>query len=242
MAIKGGHIGWLSAAVAGAALALSPAVGAAADLMAVRSAKPVSLNNLGSIGSFTPATQDPRLSSAYASAIMSGSRKTFRFTPTSGSTSGRRSITVLVRAGDDMPVRMDRTLPSVGITPVAFNLNVSRGWRKFALPDSVGRKALDPIPVETPAAARSFSLDQGNKKQRFSTNVLVDSKGDLGAATPTLDDDKSYSVEVGSSYSLSRNLNVTAGMKYSGRVNRLTPITGDRPDAQALYLGTVFKF
>lgn len=140
-----------------------------------------------------------------------------------------------------MPVHMDRTLPSVGITPVAFNLNVSRGWRKFALPDSVGRKALDPIPVETPASVRNFSLDQGKKKQRFSTNVLIDSK-DVGAAAPTLGDDKSYSVEVGSSYSLSRNLNVTAGMKYSGRVNRLAPITGDRPDAQALYLGTVFKF
>ena len=242
MAIKGGHLAWAGAAIAATTLALSPAMGAATDLMAVRIANPVSLGSLGSIGSFTPATKDPRLSAAYASAVLSGSHKTFRFTPTSGSMSGRRSITVLVRANDDLPVRAERTLPSVGIEPVAFNLNASRGWRKFSLPDSVGRKALDPIPTETVAAANSFSLDQGKKKQRFSTNVVVDAKNDVGVGAPVLGNEKPYSVEVGSSYSLSRNLNVTAGLRYNGRVNRLAPITDERQDSQALYLGTVFKF
>jgi hypothetical protein len=239
MTSKGGYLGWAVAAAAGVTLVLSPAVGAAADLIAVRSSNPVSLGSLGSIGSFTPATKDPRLSAAYASAVLNGGRKTFRFTPTSGSTSGRRSITVLVRAEDDVPVRMERTIPSVGITPVAFNLNVARGWRKFALPDSVGRAAIDPIPVEAPIATRSFSLEQG--KKRFSTNVLVDSKSDVGASSASVDE-KAYSLQVGSSYSLSRNLNVTAGMRYSGRVSRLAPIADDRKDAQAVYLGTIFKF
>lgn len=241
MSVKVGHSGWAVAAMAGATLVLTPAMGAATDLIAIRSSNPVSLGSLGSIGSFTPATKDSRLSAAYASAIMNGSGKNFRFTPTSGSTSGRRSITVLVRAEDDVPVRIERTIPSVGITPVAFNLNVSRGWRKFALPDSVGRVELDPIPVETPAAARKFSLEQ-NKKTRFSTNILVDNKSDMSAAPAALGEEKSYSVEVGSSYSLSRNLNVTAGMRYNGRVSRLAPITNDRQDAQAVYLGTIFKF
>lgn len=242
MAIKGGHLAWSGAAIAAMTLALSPAMGTATDLMAARIANPVSLGSLGSIGSFTPATKDPVLSAAYASAVMSGSRKSFRFTPTSGSMSGRRSITVLVRANDDLPIRMERTLPSVGIEPVAFNLNASGGWRKFALPDSVGRKAIDPIPAETAAAARNFSLDQGKKKQRFSTNVVVDAKNDAGIGASALGNEKPYSVEVGSSYSLSRNLNVTAGLRYNGRVNRLAPITDERQDSQALYLGTVFKF
>lgn len=243
MKIQGGYLASIGAALASATLAFSPAMGAATDLLALRSSKPVSLGSLGSIGSFTPATTDPRLSAAYASAVMSGNRRTFRFTPTSGSMSGRRSITVLVRAGgDELPVRTERTLPTVGITPVAFNLNVARGWRKFALPDSVGRKALDPIPLETPSAVRNFSLDQSKKKQRFSTSVLVENKDELGTGTAAIDNGKSYSVDVGSSYSLSRNLNVTAGMRYNGRVSRLAPVTDDRKDAQALYLGTVFKF
>ena len=242
MVSKGGYLGWMGAAVAGVTIALSPAMGAASDLIAARNLNPVSLGSLGSIGSFTPATKDPRLSAAYASAVMNGSGKSFRFTPSSGSMSGRRSITVLVRADDGLPVRTDRTLPSVGITPVAFNLNVSRGWRKFALPDSVGRKALDPIPMETPSAARNFSLDQGKKKQRFSTNVLIDDKNEVGTTAVTLGAEKNYSVDVGSSYSLSRNVNVTAGVRYNGRANRLAPVTDDRQDAQALYLGTIFKF
>lgn len=242
MKIKGGYLASIGAALAGATLAFSPAMGAATDLLALRSSKPVSLGSLGSIGSFTPATKDPRLSAAYASAVMNGGHRTFRFTPTSGSMSGRRSITVLVRAGDDVPVRTERTLPTVGITPVAFNLNVSGGWRKFALPDSVGRKALDPIPVETSSAARNFSLDQTKKKQRFSTNLLIENKAEAGTGAATIEADKGYSVDVGSSYSLSRNLNVTAGMRYNGRVSRLSPLTDERQDAQALYLGTIFKF
>ena len=31
-----------------------------------------------------------------------------------------------------------------GVAPLAFNLDTSRGWRKFAIPDAVGSKALDP--------------------------------------------------------------------------------------------------
>lgn len=228
-------------AFAVAGLALSPAFGAASDLMKMRAANPVSLEKLGSISSFTPATHDDRLASAYAKAAIDRSGKTFRFTPTSGSMSGRRSITVLVRAGDAQDDRADRTVPVLSITPVAFNLNGARGWRKFALPDSVGRKELDPVPVETLASAKGFALEQ-NKKTRFSTDVLIDSKRDLGTAPQTLAGEKTYSVDLASSYSLSRNLNVTAGVRYRGPISRLAPMTDERQDSQAVYLGTVFKF
>lgn len=233
---------WACAGVAFAAVgvALSPAIGAAGNLGGLRADNPVSLHALGSISSFTPTTSDARLAAAYAKAGLNASRKSFRFTPTSGSMSGRRSITVLVRAGDE-PVRMERTLPQLSITPVAFNLDVSRGWRKFALPDSVGRKELDPVSTELVAGAKGFSLDQP-KKTRFSTNVLVDAKRDVGTAPQTLAGESSYSVDLASSYSLTRNVNVTAGVRYRGPINRLTPITDDRQDSQALYLGTVFKF
>jgi hypothetical protein len=240
MARKAAYIALGGAALAALGLAVSPAFGSAASLLTMRQQNPVSLGALGSISSFTPTTKDPRLAAAYAKAALGADRMSFRFTPTSGSMSGRRSITVLVRAGDN-PVRVNRTLSPIGITPVAFNLDVSRGWRKFALPDSVGRKELDPLPVETMASAKGFSLE--GKKTRFSTNVLVDAKRDLGSTPSALTGDKNYSVDLASSYSLTKNLNVTAGVRYRGaNTARLAPLTDERQDNQAVYLGTVFKF
>ncbi|PZU58280.1 MAG: hypothetical protein DI547_10875 [Sphingobium sp.] len=237
-----GHIALTGAAIAAVGLALSPAIGSRANLPEMRANNPVSLVALGSISSFTPTTKDPRLAAAYAKAALGAGHTNFRFTPTSGSLIGQRSVTVLVRAdGKVGTVRTDRTIPAVGITPVAFSLDVAPSWRKFALAESVGRKELDPIAADTLNSAKGFSLEKP-KKTRFSTTVQA-SEGhhDLSASTSSLAD-RNYSIDVGSSYSLTRNLNVTAGVRYSGANARLAPLTDDRQDSQAVYLGTVFKF
>lgn len=238
---KRGQLTLAGSAIAVAGFVLSPAIGAVGNLVDIRAEAPVSLGALGSISSFTPTTKDPRLAAAYAKIALGASRKSFRFTPTSGSISGQRSVTVMVRA-DDEGVATNRTLPSVSITPVAFSLNVSRGWRKFALPESMGHKELDPVPVEPIAVAKNFSLSQ-SKKDRFSTKVLVENRRDEGAVEHNAAGDKDYTLGLASSYSLTRNLNVTAGVRYnSGSGVRLAPMTDDRQDNQAVYLGTVFKF
>lgn len=222
-------------------LALSPAFGAGNGLLRLRASTPVSLGELGTISSFTPAVNDARLSSAYARAVLTRSGKSFRFTPTSGSMSGRRSITVLVRAvgslGDE-----ERAAGTPGVTPLAFSLDAQRsGWRQLALPESTGRKPLDPVMFDLPAA-RSFSLESKDRS-RLSTSVLLDTRRETGPASDaTLANESKYSLNVASSYSLTRNLNVTAGVRYAGRDNRLIPMTDQRQDDQAVYLGTVFKF
>lgn len=216
---------------------LSPAPGAVDSLLRLRAVNPVSLGELGSIASFTPSTQDKRLAAAYARAVLSRSSKSFRFTPTSGSLSGRRSITVLVRApGQEAE---DRGETPVRIAPLAFNLDASRGWRKFALPDSVGRKQLDPVVADL-APVRGYTAPP--ERSRLKASVELEARADVGTAPQTLAGERKYSVEVGSSYSLTRNLNVTAGVRYAGPDNRLAPITDQRQDNQAVYLGTVFKF
>jgi len=241
MRVKRGYLALAGAAVAVAGFMLSPAIGAATDLVRLRTEMPVSLGALGSISSFTPTTKDPRLAAAYARIAATASRQNFRFTPTSGSLSGQRSVTVMVRADNDR-VAVTRTLTAVDIKPVAFSLNATHNWRKFALPDSVGHKALDPVPVETMVDAKNFSFDQG-KKDRFSTKVLIESRRDPATAVRNPNADKDYSLDLASSYSLTRNLNVTAGVRYNNSVaGRLTPMTDDRQDNQAVYLGTVFKF
>ncbi|WP_375194538.1 hypothetical protein [Sphingobium sp.] len=244
MRLKRGHIALAGSAIAAAGFMLSPALGAATDLVRLRSEVPVSLGALGSISSFTPTTKDPRLAAAYAKIAASAGRQNFRFTPTSGSMSGQRSVTVMVRAADlNDRVAVNRTLDPIGIAPVAFSLNSAHNWRKFALPEAVGRKELDPVPVEM-AGAKNFSLDRDKDgKDRFSTKVLIESRREPAATVRNPSADKDYSLDLASSYSLTRNLNVTAGIRYNNSfAGRLTPMTDDRQDAQAVYLGTVFKF
>jgi hypothetical protein len=240
MRVRTGHFALAGAAIAVAGFVLSPAIGAATSL--VRAEEPVSLGALGSISSFTPTTKDPRLAAAYAKIAASASRQGLRFTPTSGSLSGERAVTVMVRAGGDDRVIASRTLKPIDITPVAFSLNGAQGWRKFALPEALGRKALDPVPVETIADAKNFSLED-SRKDRFSTKMLIESRRDAAATLRNPSSEKDYSLDLASSYSLTRNLNVTAGVRYNNSVaGRLTPMTDDRQDSQAVYLGTIFKF
>src|SRR3546814_4694349 len=94
MRLRRGYVLWSGTALAVAAFALSPAIGAVADLVSgSRDSQGVSLRDLGSIGSFTPANADPRLAASYAKAV-SQSNHTFRFTPPSGSMTGTRSVPV----------------------------------------------------------------------------------------------------------------------------------------------------
>ena len=242
MRVKRGHLALAGAATAVAGFMLSPAFGAATSLVSMHAESPVSLGALGSISSFTPTTKDPRLAAAYAKIAASAGRQNFRFTPTSGSLSGQRSVTVMVRAADLDRVASNRSVTPVNIAPVSFSLNGDHGWRKFALPENTGRKALDPVPVETMVDAKNFSLDDG-KKDRFSTKVLLESRREPTATVRNPSADKDYSLDLASSYSLTRNLNVTAGIRYNNSVaGRLTPMTDERQDNQAVYLGTIFKF
>lgn len=228
--------------LAAAAAAAAPLVGSAGDMARLRALAPVSLDKLGSISSFTPTIRDPKLSSAYTQAALNSSGKNFRFTPTSGSMSGRRSITVLVRA-DSMVSRRpaERSAGALGIAPLAFNLDASRGWRKFALPETMGRKPLDPVSTDL-EGVQNFSLNRGAATHsRLKANVQLENRHDVGA-TSTMTGERQYSVDVASSYSLTRNLNVTAGVRYAGPDTRLVPLTDQRQDNQAVYVGTIFKF
>jgi hypothetical protein len=244
MGVKRGHLVGTGAALAVAGFMLSPAFGAATDLARLRGDVPTSVGALGSIASFTPTIKDPRLAAAYAKIAASASQRGFRFTPTSGSLSGQRSVTVMVRATDDDRAVVHGAVDTVDIKPVAFSLNGAHNWRKFALPDTVGRKALDPVAVETMVDAKNFSLNDG-KKDRFSTKMMIENRREPGVAATVRNPsaDKDYSLDLAGSYSLTRNLNVTAGVRYNNSVaGRLTPMTDDRQDSQAVYLGTIFKF
>ncbi len=222
-------------------LALSPALGRAGLALSGAEAV-VSLSALGSIGSFTPVTSDQRLARAYASAAAGARSHGFRFTPTVGALSGR-SITIVVRAPSDERLRGGRSgnaANALGLGPVAYNLGSARGLNRFMteVAGSVPEAAEPLVPASALVLPKSFSLE---KPKRLSTSVALE-PGKGGAGSLPLVTDNGYAVDLASSYALTRNLAVTAGVRYKGSQYRLGPITDDAQDSQAVYVGTSFKF
>jgi len=225
-----------------ALLALSPALSAVRGGQKILQQAKVSLRILGSIGSFTPVTRDERLARAYADAVRESQTRGFRFTPASGTTSGERTLTVLSRATSEENANK-RPLPGLGVAPVAFSLG--KNTDRIA-GDNVpaGINDLKPIVENVQMPKTNFTLQPD--RNRFSTNFQVEAR-DQTATGPTnsssLGQEKSYSVDLSSSYSLTRHLDVQAGVRYRGPDNRLAaPLTDQAKDSQAVYVGTKLKF
>ena len=230
-------------------IALSPALSAAISGHRPPDQNKVSLRILGSIGSFTPVTRDERLAKAYADAARESQNRSFRFTPASGSASGDRSLTVLVRAGGDDPAVKHGQTANLGLAPVAYSLGKAKGLDGFAVGGVDAPKEpkeLSPITESVQMPSANFALQQQSKPSRFSTNLQLESRA-VTATAPTnsasLGQEKSYTVDLSSSYALTRHLDVQAGLRYRGPENRLSPaLTDQAQDSQAVYVGTKFKF
>ena len=72
--------------------------------------------------------------------------------------------------------------------------------------------------------------------------MRLDSRSLPGSSERALDPDRAYSVDVTGSYRLSRNVDLTAGVRLQRENDRLAPLTDDRRDSQAVYVGTQFRF
>lgn len=200
---------------------------------------------------FLPATVDPRLSRSIAVRTLSKG-KTFRFTPAGSSARADRSVTVAVRV-DAAAARTIRVMApriaavdvpdgasALRIAPTAYSLGTTRGYRSFAqntatVPTHSGVDIPDLASFRPSAGAR-------NTPSRFSPRIALDEKQNTGRSPRTFDGDANESVDVGGSYRLSRNLNVTAGVRYQTERDRLVPLTDGRQDSQAVYVGTQFRF
>ncbi len=192
------------------------------------------------IGTFTPAAADPRLAAILARSGLPEAG--FRFTP-SESNRGGRAVTVAVRARSTRTAALASrndviAAAPVSLAPIAYNLGVSVGWKRFAVAGDVTRVELAAQPGSTERADLGVSYS-GN---RVSGRVQAAAERPL-ANTPVLIGDKpSYSIDVGGSYSLTRNLDVTAGVRYKSEQDRLPKTTDNRRDSQAVYVGTAFRF
>jgi len=228
----------LVAAVAAAGLMLSPAF---ATTSGKKRPAPVSLS-FDTLSSFTPANADPKLAAALAGKSLS--LTDFKFTPAPAK--GRPSqVRVAIRARATTPAQAaiaQASAPTAAVnalTPSSYNLGVAVGWRRFAVAGDVSKvKAADPAlgGRESAVVGVSYSLS------RFTGRVAVGADKSDGHALPALRRGDTYSLDVGGSYSLSRRVAVTGGVRYNVERDRLSALRDDRRDSQAVYVGTAFKF
>lgn len=189
---------------------------------------------------FTPASADPRLAAAF-SGRASTALGDFKFTPAAAK--GRPSqVRVAIRAQATSPTQLasnSSASPVNALAPVSYNLGVAVGWRRFAIAGDVAKSQSAGSPVDSRESAIvgvSYSLP------RFTGRVAVSADRSKGTAAPALRDPDNYALDVGGSYSLTRRLSVTGGVRYKVERDRLSALNDDRIDSKAVYVGTAFKF
>lgn len=254
MTIKATRWTWKAAGLAALALAV-PSVGLA--FSTGFDSQPVSLSARGGLGSFTPASVDPRLASSLKFSALRDGRK-FRFTPAGSSGGEARSVTVAVRVNPESAAIAGVRTTLRGLSPIKVgaaasgatteNLGMGRGWSRFALPTKARALAIPDIAASERAVGRQpvlreITLSEDLKRpSRFNPSVALDAEAKPGRPPRTFDGEADYRVDVGGSYKISRNLDVTAGVRYTTERDRIEPLTNGQQDSQAVYVGTKFRF
>lgn len=175
--------------------------------------------------------------------------KLYPFTPASSPSRPDRSVTVAVRVDAEaaralkvIAARARKPIegPEVRIAPTGFSLGVSRGYNSFA--QGLVRK--DDLQVQGASDLAKFSISSGGaaRDSRFNPRIVVDETQAAGRSPRTFGGDSDDLVDVGGSYRVTRNLDVTAGVRYSQERERLIPPADGKQDNQAVYLGTQFRF
>jgi len=205
---------------------------------------------------------DPGL--AHAVEGHTGKGPLFRFTPAGLVMRPDRAVTVAVRVdaataqeiivhgisdpSAHAPGVIATGMTALRIAPTAYNLGVARGYQGFtqappALASAVGLGG-DLRKIDMPDLSTFKNADGtvAGAPPRLAPHISLDERERAGRAPRTLESVGTQTVDLGGSYRLSRNLDVTAGVRYSRDRDRLQPLIDGKADSQAVFVGTQFKF
>ncbi len=128
---------------------------------------------------------------------------------------------------------------TTAITPSSYNLGVSLGWRRFAVSGDIAR---DDAGIGM-GARDSAEVGMSYRANRRLTGRVAVAAERAEGAQRIIGEDEAYSLDVGGAYSITRNIDVTAGARYRiSRDNVDSMSRDDRRDSQAVYVGTAFRF
>ncbi|MFC3175172.1 hypothetical protein ACFOD9_13005 [Novosphingobium bradum] len=203
-----------------------------------------------SMANFLPARVDPRLARSITVPGLTGGQ-IFHFTPAGSATRPDRSVTVAVRVdavgAQAILVRAPRdsaaSLAALRIAPTAYSLGVARGFQNFSLAGEQRRGDLpDFSSFKLRSTAAAAAVADADEPSRLNARIAFDEREKTGRAPRTLEGNGEQTVDVGGSYRVTGNLNVTAGVRYSQERDRMVPVIDGQKDGQAVYVGTQFRF
>lgn len=207
---------------------------------------------------FTPASVDPDLAARVAEKARN---RGIRFTPTGTAVSRTdRTVTVAVRIDSDAAraisvqtgadAAVGKGIGMAGLQASRFNLGTARGYQSFARAHnprtSTSGVSLDSRLSDLSLPDLAEFAPSGPKKSdepgRLQPRIELEDTQRAGASPNTLDALSSQTVDLGGSYRLSPNLDVTAGVRLSQERDRIDPLTNSVQDSQAVYVGTQIRF
>ncbi len=195
---------------------------------------------------YKPGAVDPQLARALV-ARSGEAGGLFRFTPAGTSSRPDRSVTVAVRVDAETaraitvragirPAQVQPGLGTVRLAPTAYSLGPTRAMRgQTALGPDVRRIEMPDLSTFHPATGPD------GDPSRFAPRVALDGREKPGRAPRTFEG-SNQTVDVGGAYRITRNLDVTAGVRYSTERDRLAPLVDGKQNSQAVYVGTQFRF
>ena len=241
MNARGVIVGIVAGALVATGALVAPAFGASEQPARLARRAPMAARALGG---FTPAAADPRLAALFARGGIDPTD--FHFTPAE-TRRGNRGVTIAVRARSNQvslsdTSRLAAAAPAtpVGLAPIAYNLGAAIGWKRLAISGDMGHVDLGGAPGSRDTADLALTY----AGRRLSGRVKAFTEHPLANGPQLASEMPSYSVDLSSSYALTHNLDVTAGVRYRADRDRLTPSAIDAAthDSQAVYLGTAFRF
>lgn len=247
---KGKHTAWTVSVVVAASLAFSPVFFAAS---ARTIDKQFGAQSNSWLSTFTPAGVDSRLAKKFEQRKQALGTTQFPFTPAGIDKSRNRTMTVAARISQPLTVSavsVRNTIAAanagaaqdVSLKQSDYRLTAARGWQGFALPTAL--KSAEKAPLIDIAARGNFKLDGEAKRKpsRFNTNVSLDQTRQAAPSPRGTTASGEYSLNVGGSFSISRKIDVTAGVRYASERDRVSPQVLNSNDSEAVYVGTKIRF
>lgn len=201
---------------------------------------------------FTPAGVDPELAARVAAVI---GEDALRFTPASKPRlSNQRTVNFAVRVDKGIAASISGRSPGdklasanpiesvLPVTPTRYNLGVARGYQSFAQPTRSAASVPTGIRDIAMPDLSTYRDGERDERSRFQSRIEIGQKDRAGSSPLTIEGAGSQQVDLGGSYSLSRNLDVTAGVRLKQERDRLAPLTNGVEDDQAVYVGTQIRF
>jgi hypothetical protein len=233
-----------SALLATVSLVLSPVM---VPAFAAKSLQQAGASSNDWLNTFTPSGVDSRLAAKFA-ATNASSVERFPFTLASSDANRNRTIIVAARANSRLTAgavsvrsAIAASEPGKGLrlSTIDYRLTAAKGWQGFALPSA---PKLSPQAPLSELGKGSFRLDDVKKPSKFSTNIKLDQNREVAPPARGSAAAGDYKLDVGGSFSISRKIDVTAGVRYASENDRVIPLADSRKDSEAVYVGTKIRF